>query len=433
MQFDAIVVGAGVIGSSVAFELAKSGRSVLCVDAGNGPGQGSTSASSANIRFHYSTLPGVAASWEAKFCWERWADHLGLQDSAGLARFIRSGTLVLNNPLVRHERILKLYDEVGIPYEVWDPETLAQKVPGIDTGFFSPPRRLDDPAFWEPAAEQVGGFFCPDGGFVDDPLLAAVNLADAAKRHGTVFRFKTRVTGVVRDDSHVLGVVLDDDVRASAPIVVNVAGPWSSQLNELAMVLGDFTVSTRPMRQEVHHLPAPEGYNSPHLPGPAINDVGLGTYARGTPGDGYLVGGTEPECDELQWLDRPEDANPNPTRELWEAQTTRAAKRFPTLTVPHAISGIVGVYDVTEDWTPIYDKTSLHGYYVAIGTSGNQFKNAPVAGRFIRAIVEAETSGRDHDVDPVQYVGEHTGVSIDLAAFSRKRPRNTASSNTVMG
>jgi glycine/D-amino acid oxidase-like deaminating enzyme len=101
--------------------------------------------------------------------------------------------------------------------------------------------------------------------------------------------------------------------------------------------------------------------------------------------------------------------------------------------VPPAPRGIAGVYDVADDWTPIYDRTALDGFFVAIGTSGNQFKNAPVAGRFMTAIITAVEDGRDHDADPVQYVGEHTGLTVDLGAFSRKRPVNAESTGTVMG
>ena len=43
--------------------------------------------------------------------------------------------------------------------------------------------------------------------------------------------------------------------------------------------------------------------------------------------------------------------------------------------------GIVACYDVTEDWNPVYDKSSLPGYFMAVGTSGNQFKNAGVVGK----------------------------------------------------
>jgi sarcosine oxidase subunit beta len=430
---DAVVVGAGVIGASVAYELAKSGRSVVCVDAAAGAGQGSTSASSAVIRFHYSTYEGVALSWESKFCWDKWKDHLGGEEQPALARFIRSGCVVLEDPQINTQRVLGLFDEVGIPYEEWDSDTLAARVPGIDVGRFWPPRSLDDPLFWSEPEGKLTAFFTPDGGFVDDPSLAAQNLATAAERHGCAFLFRSPVTGVLRDAGRVTGLSLANGDSVVAPVVVNAAGPWSSQLNALADVLDDFTVTTRPLRQEVHHLPGPHGFNSATMPGPVITDLDIGLYTRGTPGDGYLVGGAEPACDPLHWLERPEDADTNPTREVWEAQTTRAAKRMPAQGIPHSISGVVGVYDATEDWTPIYDRTNLDGYYVAIGSSGNQFKNAPVAGRLMQALIEAVESGHNHDADPVCFRAEHTGLSISLGAFSRKRERNLLSSGTVMG
>src|SRR5699024_7901635 len=100
---------------------------------------------------------------------------------------------------------------------------------------------------------------------------------------------------------------------------------------------------------------------------------------------------------------------------------------------PNRPSGVAGVYDVAEDWTPIYDRTDAPGFYVAMGTSGNQFKNAPVVGGFLAAIIDHVESGRDHDEHPATYVGKHTGLSINLGTFSRKRPRNPASSGTVLG
>ena len=57
-----------------------------------------------------------------------------------------------------------------------------------------------------------------------------------------------------------------------------------------------------------------------------------------------------------------------------------AGPRIPTLRIPHRPVGIVGIYDVADDWIPVYDRTDLDGFYVALGTSGNQFKNAAIAG-----------------------------------------------------
>jgi sarcosine oxidase subunit beta len=430
---DVAVVGAGVIGSSVAYELAKSGLCVVVVDKLGGPGHGSTSASSAVIRFNYSTWEGVATSWEAKHCWDKWEDHLGGADPAGVAHFRRVGKVFLDVPIAPTERVLGLFDRAGIPYERWDADTLATRLPMFDVGRYGPPKPIQDDAFWAGSAERIGAVYTPDGGFVDDPQLAAHNLAVAAERCGATFLYNRTVTGVRRCAGRVAGLTLAGGEQIDAPVIVNVAGPWSGALNKLAGVGEGWSVSVRPMRQEVHHVTAPPGYNADGEPGPVVADLDLGTYFRGAPGDGLVVGGTEPACDPLQWLEDPDDALLSPTVEVFEAQITRAARRLPSLRVPGAPKGIVGVYDVTEDWTPVYDRTELDGFYVAIGTSGNQFKNAPLAGRLMTTLIAAVENGVDHDRDPVSYRGVHTGLEVNLGAFSRNRPRNADSASTVMG
>ena len=141
----------------------------------------------------------------------------------------------------------------------------------------------------------------------------------------------------------------------------------------------------------------------------------------------------EPACDPLMWLSDGDLFDMNPTTEAYRAQALRAARRIPSLTVPHRPKGAAGVYDVTEDWIPIYDVTSLTGFYVAIGTSGNQFKNAPVIGQMIRALIEESESGRDHDRDPVAWTAPRTRHAIPLGTYSRLRQPNTGSSNSVLG
>ncbi len=418
---DVVIVGAGVIGASIALELAREGRSVAVVDKAGAPGQGSTSASSAVIRFNYSTWDGVATAWEAKRCWENWADHLGGVDPAGMARFHGVGMAFLDVDIAPMDRVLVMFDRAGIPYELWDADELGRRIPGIDSGRFFPPKRIDDPAFWSDTDRRLGALWTPDAGFVDDPALAAVNLANAAVRYGAVFSFGRRVTDLLGDDA-VTGVRLDDGVEISAPIVVNAAGPWSGALNTLAGVGEDWTVTTRPMRQEVHLLPAPRGFNREGV-GPCVADLDLGVYFRGTPGDGLLVGGTEPECDPLEWIEDPDAVNPHPSQAVYEAQATRAARRLPELGVPGRSVGIAGVYDVTEDWAPVYDRTEREGFFVAIGTSGNQFKNAPVVGRIMRHVIDGRST----------LTGTLTGHDVELAAFSRNRPRNEHSTGTVLG
>ncbi|MFJ6215497.1 NAD(P)/FAD-dependent oxidoreductase [Streptomyces sp. NPDC092296] len=432
MGTDVVVVGAGVIGASIALELARAGRSVAVVDKAGGVGLGSTSASSAIVRFNYSTHAGIAASWEAAALWRAWQDHLGCEVGEP-ARFERSGMVMLDTDVAPRSRYLRLFDQVGVVYEEWDSATLAARVPGIDTGRYWPPKRLADQAFWADATSTLGGVFTPDAGFVSDPQLAAQNLANAARHHGAEFRLRRAVVAVESSGGRVTAVVLDDGTRLSCATVVNAAGPWSGRINELAGVGGDFSISTRPMRQEVAYVPAPPGFHPDGTVGISIADLDLGTYIRGETGGGLLVGGTEPECDPMQWIDDPDAANPSPTPPVFEAQVTRAARRLSDLVVPNRARGVAGVYDVADDWTPIYDRTDLDGFYVAMGTSGNQFKNAPLVGLLMTALIERVEAGADHDADPVRYAAKHTGSTIDLGAFSRRRPVNSGSSGTVMG
>ncbi|WP_406499540.1 FAD-binding oxidoreductase [Streptomyces sp. NBC_00846] len=426
---DAVVVGAGVIGAAVALELARTGRRVVVVDKSGGVGHGSTSASSAVIRFNYSTWDGVATAWESQHCWARWAEHLGTMHGPGLAAFRRTGAVLLDAPGSGTSEVIALFERAGVPYERWDAATLRSRIPCIDAGRYGPPKSLLDEAFFSGPDGELGALFTPDAGFVDDPQLAAQNLADAAARIGARFLFHRTVVGVLRREDRVAGIRLADGTAITAPVVVNAAGPWSGGFNRMAEVGAEFTVGVRPLRQEVHQVATPvrQGDTTSSSPGGAkttlgliVADVDLGTYLRPLGGH-LLIGSTLPACDPMEWLDDPDMCNPHPTAARFDAQVTRAARRFPLLRVPNRPTGIASVYDAADDWSPIYDRTDLAGFYVAMGTSGNQFKNAPLAGRFLAALVDRVEAGHDHDRDPLRYTGEHTGIVINLGAFSRKR------------
>jgi len=424
----AIVIGAGVIGCSIAFEMAAKGYEVTTVDKAQSPGQGSTSASSAVVRFNYSTFDAVALAWESFHCWKNWPQHLGKKQER-YSKMIDVGVVMLDAPVISGEKTSQLFDAVGIPYKVWNSTELSKNITGIDAGKYWPPKRLDDEAFWEDAEESLGAIFTPNGGYIDDPLLATENLAQAAMTAGVSFRFKSKVTAILKEGNKVIGVEVDGNEKILADIVVNAGGPWSNRINELAGVGQDFTITVKPMRQEVHQINTPMNL----LPGPIIGDLDLGIYMRSTPTGSTLIGGTEPECDQLDWVDDVEAVNLNRTKELFEAQVTRAARRLPALKIPNSPSGIAGVYDVAADWTPIYDRTDLVGFFVAIGTSGNQFKNAPMVGKLMTELIEAVRAGKDHDIDPVKVRAERTGNEINLGAFSRKRAFNADNTGTVMG
>ena len=432
MNGDAIVIGAGVMGSAIALELARSGRRVIVVDKAGVVGHGSTSASSAVMRFNFSTWSGVATAWESKFHWENWAEYLEAPTDAKLVEYIRSGLVFLDVEVAPRSLYLPLFDSVGVPYEQWAPDRLAEELPGLDNGRYWPPKHPEDPGFWHDPLERLGAVYTPDAGYIPDPQLAAINLAEAAARGGARFLLNKTVTEILRDGERVSGVVLEDGTRIEAPIVVNAAGPWSGRLNAMAGAGADFAVSLRALRQEVHHVPvaAAGGTLAPRI---AVADVDLGIYIRAEVGGGLLIGGTEPDCEPLEWLEDPDEVDFRVTRDLFDARLTRACRRFSQMAVPNRPSGVVGVYDVSSDWMPIYDKTDVPGFYVAVGTSGNQFKNAPIVGQFMTSIIDFCEAGGDHDTEPVKFVGKYSGREIDLGAYSRLRRAGERTTGTVMG
>ncbi len=432
-SYDAIIIGAGIIGCGISLALAKRGFKTLAIDKNPAAGYGSTSHSSAVIRTPYSTYAGCALAWESLHVWRSWSQFLGKNGQSPLINFIECGLLVTHDGdksaiNTSCEQLSKL----NIPWQSWSTDQVKQHFPGLNLQAYAPPRRPEDEQFGEANGTLVHDcLWTPDAGYVSDPSQAAVNMKEAAEQFGAQFLFNQNITDIVKTASRASGVCLEDGTTIKAPIIVNAAGPYSSVINRLAGVTNEMTVQGRPMRQEVCHLPRPSGITHTEDEQLMIVDIDIGTYFRSEPGNSLLVGSTEPACDKLEWIDNADDYQDGPT-EQWTALAYRTAQRITELRIPGQASGITGIYDATEDWTPIFDKSSLDGFYMACGTSGNQFKNGPTAGELMAGLIEYNEKGHDHDSEPFQFTCNYTSNSIDTSAFSRLRKIHKTSGN-VMG
>jgi len=431
-EYDVIIIGAGIIGASIAFELSKRGKKTLNVDMLPAAGYGSTSYSCAIIRTHYSNLDSTALAYESYFGWLDWAGHLGVEDELGLARFHQPGCLVMktpaNNGLVHMIEHMKTLD---IPWQDWTAEDIINKFPFIDLRKYAPPKLPDHPDFAEPSGGDIeGAIYFPRAGYMSDPQLCTHNVQRAAEHHGAEFRFNTRVADIRIKNGRVAGVIMENGRRFDAPVVVNVAGPHSSKINEMAGVGGQMALTTRALREEVAQIAAPQGVDFEHG-GVILSDSDVGCYARPEIGNRMVVGGENPECDPEDWVD-PDNYSEDQTDQM-RNQVMRLAQRMPNLGIPGQMQGVVSCYDVTPDWIPIYDRSDLDGYYMAVGTSGNQFKNAPVVGPLMADLIEACESGHDHDHDPVIFHLKRLNRPLSIGFFSRNREVNTESSFSVLG
>ena len=451
---DVAIIGAGVIGASIALDLSRRGHRVCVVDRLGGAGQGSTSYSSGICRMFYSIQDSVNFSWEGYQYFKHWEDHVRVRDPRGHARLRECGGMVLHSASTDAwvKQMMPLLSAAGIPFDVWDLPKLEQKFGKespfrMDLSSFAPPKRIDDDAFGTPNpnldTRVTGALFVEQSGYVSDPNLAVLNLQLAAEATGNAeFLCGSAVTKILRDasDERVQGLELANGTTVSAPVVVNVGGPHSSHITKMAFSgkaarLNDMTLTTKALRQEVAYVSAPEGMHGADstkerdeaggkVTLPMMADTDTGIYFRPEVGGKILMGTTEPECDHpLEFVDDPDSVNPsltdNHTNYMW-----RLALRLPEVLLPGAsdTQGIVACYDVTEDWVPIYDKSLLGGYYMAIGTSGNQFKNAGVAWALMGKLIERTESDKSWDSDAGwEFSLEKTGNRVNAGIFSRKR------------
>ena len=110
-------------------------------------------------------------------------------------------------------------------------------------------------------------------------------------------------------------------------------------VNELAGVIEEMTIQTRPLRQEVVHVPSPEGYDFEGL-APVVSDNDIGCYVRPEHGNHILIGSEDPECDPHDWAENDKEYDRNFT-EQWTTQAMRYAQRVPSLGIPSRTRGVV--------------------------------------------------------------------------------------------
>ena len=415
------VVGGGVVGCSIGLDLRRRGCEVIVVDRNGDVGHGSTSASCGIVRRFYSQPGMIAMAHEAVHIWADWGSYLGPIDD-DLAVFRQPGMLFI--PPRVDAGVLAIVTEMerlGIPVSLLSPEEVTKRFPFLDIASRFPPRPVDDPGFFEPTEPRIeGAVFEEDSGYVVSPGLATQNLRLAGERDGVHFLLNHEVVKIRVEDSSGFHVEFASDDSIDCEVVVNVAGPHSGQVNRMAGVrLG---LETRALRREVHALANPRYTGDAGAQVPVVGDINSGIYFRPESGGrDLIVGTTDPDCDEAEWITNPDDYDVSVSEVYRQRQCLRLMKRFPEVRLGPA-RGLAALYDVTvRDWYPIADRTDLPGYYVCIGTSGSSFKTAPVLGRLMSEIIDACEGGRDVDRAPVFLELPRAGVSVDTGFLSRLR------------
>jgi sarcosine oxidase, subunit beta len=354
--FDAIVIGAGVIGTSVAYHLAALGAArVLVLD--RGPvGAGTTAQSSGILRTHYSVPENVELARRSWQVFKRFADYLGDDDvSAGL---VQCGYLIAapDGPQLEPLRAALADQQArAIPVHWLDRTEANERLPIC---------RFDDAAL-------IG--FEPEAGFAD-PYLVASGFARAARRLGVQLMDGVEVQHLLLDQGRVAGV-LTSAGRFASPVVVSAQNIWAGDIER-------WTGVATPVRAERHRVLALEGGLAYSQAMPVYKDLGSPgmLYCRSYGGRQMLAS----EGIAGESLDAPDIRQGDVSLDQVATIGAQVADRFPSFAQAGLVSSWTGVYDVTPDWNPVLGRLpEVPGLVVGYGFSGHGFKLSPAVGRVL--------------------------------------------------
>ncbi len=368
MTADIVIIGAGIVGCSLAYHLALLGSPRVVVLDKDLICSGSTGKSAGGIRQQFATEINIRLSRESVAMFRRMPEELGIDPGFKQVGYVFMASTPDEMELFR--RNVELQQGHGVPVQMVTPEDIGKLVRYL---------KLDG---------ILGGAYCPADGYAA-PYEVTMGYAAAARRRGVVIHEQRPATGILRDGKRVRGVrTPQGDIQA--PLVVNAAGPYAGAVGELAGV----EVPVRPYRRQLFTTrPHPAFTPEP----PLTIDYKRNWYFRGELG-GCLFSG--PKDEESTY-------NTNVDWEHLAESVTRATVRLPLLEEAEIHRGWAGLYEISPDNNPILGPVpGLDGFWVAGGHSGHGFMHGPVSGKLVAELI---LTGR---------------TSLDITPFSPARFRS---------
>ena len=398
---DVVIIGSGIVGSSVAYHLAEQGcTNVLVIEREAHQGKGSTGKSMGGVRAQFSTAVNIQMSRYSIDFFSRFDEVVGHPADYRPHGYLFCAT---NE---RHLEYLKANRERQTSLGVKNVDLVSRE----EIAKFVPQLRVDD---------IVGGTFCPTDGFVD-PHSVMMGFMLNARAHGARLWLDTAVTGIDVDGSHpirldralvpppagtephppivqhrVAGVRTSRGL-VSTPIVVNAAGPWAAEVARMAGA----ELPVEPLRRQ---LVPTEPFDGLPQRFPMVIDMSTGFHFR-REGKGILLAWNDPE----ERSGFKTDFDPT----FVEKILTHAAYRVPALAEAEVNPrrAWAGLYEMTPDHHAIIGRApNIEGLYFANGFSGHGVMHSPASGRITADLI---LHGRSRVIDATQ-------LSVDRFAEGR--------------
>jgi len=364
---DVVIIGSGIVGSSVAYHLSEAGcTNVLVIEREAHQGKGSTGKSMGGVRAQFATPVNIQMSIYSINFFAQFDEVMGYPADyrAHGYLFCATNESHLNYLKANRERQLAL----GVKnVELVSREAIARFVPQLHS---------DD---------IVGGTFCPTDGFVD-PHSVMMGFMLKARERGARLWLDTQVTGIdvepafgTPSGSHssasqrIAGVTTTRGL-VSTRVVVNAAGPWAAEVAQMA----GSTLPVEPLRRQ---LVLTEPFDKLPQRFPMVIDMSTGFHFR-REGAGILQAWNDPA--ETPGFKTDFDQT------FVEKILTRAAARVPCLAdaAVNPRRSWAGLYEMTPDHHSIIcSAPDLSGLYFVNGFSGHGVMHSPASGRIAADLI----------------------------------------------
>jgi len=369
---DVVIVGAGIMGVSTAYHLARIGAGRVAVLERDTVCSGSTALASGGIRHQYANRLGIELTTHSIVTYERFSEEFGVDPN-----FRQHGYLILiatGEELARARRSVALQQSLGVDVELLDPAATRALCPYLNT---------DD---------LLGATYTPRDGYAD-PYLCTTAIAARARDLGVTIEQGREVRGFIRQGDRVTGVTTDAGTVEAGAVVI-ATGAWSGVVGKLARV----DIPVRPHRRH-KFMTAP--FPADRIPAatPFVIDPHRNFSLR-REGPGLLLGHGR--------RDEPDSFSTEIDRGLEPQVVERAVHRAPALADAELMRAWAGLYEMTPDQTGIVSAVpGVAGLHVIAGFSGHGFMHGPIAGQLM---AEMLVHGRAITMD---------ASALDLARFAR--------------
>jgi sarcosine oxidase subunit beta len=355
---DIVIIGAGIIGVSIAYYLGKMGAKDVVVFEKDLIGMGSTGLCAGGIRRQWSTEVNMQFAMKAFEVFQNFKDEFGVDPE-----FRGIGYLFLatsQEELKIFERNVEFQRKFGVPSQILTHEQVRKGWPFLNT------------------EDVLGGAFCETDGYAV-PHEVTQAFAKASKGYGVRIIEKTEITSIEVKKGRIVSVSTEKE-RVATPVVVNAAGPYAANVGGMAGI----EVPVKPIRRQLF-VTDPFDKIPPSVP--LTIDHKQNFYFR-----------REGEC---VLLSGPQDEKPsfNLTTDFDSMVETaeKATYRVPVFDEMNIARGWAGLYEISPDNHAILGKVpEIEGLILAVGFSGHGFQHGPAAGM---AIAELILKGKSESID----------------------------------